>query len=81
MSALIFNIVLLAVVTLTFVLIVMLLFGTIEKQQPRNVLGMRKGKPRYYFLFSNEKLQVRHFMMIYIPALFILAYFLYKLYG
>ena len=81
MTALVFNLVLLAVFTLTLVLIVLLIFGTIEKQQPRNSLGMRTGKPRYYFLFSNEKVQVRHFMLIYVASLFILAYFLYKIYG
>ncbi len=81
MNIIVYNIALLAFATLSLILIVMLIFGTIEKKQPRDSLGLPKGVPRYYFFFQNEKIQVRYFLYIYTLAALFLLYNIYKIYG
>ncbi len=81
MSILLFYIGILVFATLFVILLTLLLFGTIEKNQPRNSLGLPVGKKRYYFIFQNEKIQIRKFMYIFILSAIFLAYLLYKMYA
>ncbi len=81
MKVIFYNIAILAFATLTLILFVILIFGTIEKKQPRDSLGLPKGTPRYYFIFQNEKIQVRHFFYIYLISALILGIYLFKIYG
>lgn len=81
MKVIIYNIAILIFATLSLILLIILLFGTIEKRQPRNSLGLPKGKSRYYFTFQNEKIQIRHFLIIYLLSALFLGYYLYKIFA
>ncbi len=81
MEVIIYNIAILIFATLSLILLIILLFGTIEKRQPRNSLGLPKGKSRYYFTFQNEKIQIRHFLIIYLLSALFLGYYLYKIFA
>lgn len=62
---------------LTLYLLIVLIFGTIEKHHKRNRLGLRVGKIHYYFILLNGRMRVSTFLILYACTLAFAGYEFY----
>jgi uncharacterized membrane protein YecN with MAPEG domain len=75
-----FYVSLLVFAVLTIYLVLVLLFGIIEKRQKRNPFGIQVGNSHLYFVYLNECIRVSSFFVFYIPVTLFAAYELFLYY-